>query len=48
VRRFYALQLPHGGIWSTLLIAALGTAALAGFWVLSRRLGRGPAEAARE
>jgi len=44
IRRFYALELPHGAIWSTLLIAALGVAALAGFWVLSRRSGRGPAE----
>jgi cation-transporting P-type ATPase E len=42
VRNFYALQLPHSGIWSTLLIAALGVAALTGFWVLSRRHGRGP------
>ena len=48
VRRFYALELPHGAIWSTLLIAALGVAALAGFWVLSRRSGRGPAELTRE
>ena len=48
VRTFYALELPHGAIGSTLLIAALGAAALAGFWVLSRRPGRGPAEAARE
>jgi cation-transporting ATPase E len=35
VRTFYALQLPHGAIGSTLLIAALGAAALAAFWVLS-------------
>jgi cation-transporting ATPase E len=48
VRNFYALALPHGGIGSTLLIAALGAAALTGFWVLSRRHGRGPAELARE
>jgi len=48
VRRFYALELPHGAIGGTLLIAALGAAALAGFWVLSRRQGRGPAEVARE
>src|SRR6516165_2342979 len=48
VRRFYALELPHGAIWSTLLIAALGAAALAGFWVISRRAGRGPAEMTRE
>jgi len=48
VRRFYALQLPHGAIGSTLLIAALGAAALASWWVLSRRQRRGPAEVARE
>jgi hypothetical protein len=48
VRSFYALELPHGGIGSTLLIAALGAAALTGFWAISRRLGRAPAEAARE
>jgi cation-transporting P-type ATPase E len=46
VRNFYALELPHGAIRSTLLIAALGAAALTGFWVLSRRHGRRPAEAA--
>jgi cation-transporting ATPase E len=45
VRRFYALALPHGAIAGTLLIAALGVVALAGFWIVSRRLGRGPAEA---
>jgi cation-transporting ATPase E len=48
VRRFYALALPHGAIGSTLLIAALGAAALTGFWIVSRRLGRGPAEAVPE
>jgi len=48
VRRFYALQLPYGAVWSTLLIAALGAAALAGFWVFSRRRSRGPAQVARE
>jgi cation-transporting P-type ATPase E len=48
VRHFYALALPHGQIGSTLLIAALGAAALAGFWVVSRHLGRAPAEAAPE
>jgi cation-transporting ATPase E len=42
VRNFYALRLPHGAIGSTLLIAALGAAALSGFWVFSRRRGRGP------
>ena len=48
VRTFYKLELPHGAIGSSLLIAALGAAALTGFWVLSRRKGRGTAEAARE
>ena len=48
VRTFYKLELPQGAIGSTLLIAALGVAALAGFWVLSRRSGRGPAELTRE
>ena len=48
VRRFYALALPHGAIGGTLLIAALGAAALVGFWIVSRRLGRGPAEAVPE
>src|SRR6266576_1449193 len=40
VRNFYALALPHGAIGATLLIAALGAAALAGFWALSRHHGR--------
>jgi len=35
VRNFYALELPRGAIGGTLLIAALGAAALVGFWVLS-------------
>jgi hypothetical protein len=48
VRTFYALELPHGAIGGTLLIAALGAAALATFWIVSRRLGRGPAEAVPE
>jgi len=48
VRKFYALELPHGAIGSTPLIAALGAAALAGFWVVSRRQGRGPAAVASE
>ncbi len=42
VRRFYALQLPRSGLGATLAVAALGAAALAVFWVLSRRRGRGP------
>ncbi|HEX9528187.1 MAG TPA: HAD-IC family P-type ATPase, partial [Streptosporangiaceae bacterium] len=37
VRRFYSLELPHGDLGVTLLIAALGTAALAVFWVLAGR-----------
>jgi predicted neutral ceramidase superfamily lipid hydrolase len=48
VRHFYALALPHGTIGTTLLIAALGAAALTGFWALSRHHGRGPAEAATQ
>ena len=48
VRRFYALQLPHSGLGATLAVAALGAAALAGFWVLSRRRGRGPPPVVRE
>ena len=48
VRRFYALELPRGAIGSTLLIAALGAAALIGFWTLSSRQGRRPVEVARE
>ena len=47
VRRFYALQLPHSGFATTLIIAALGAAALAAFWVLSRQRGRGPPAAVR-
>ena len=47
VRTFYELELPHGALQGVLLIAALGAAALAGFWVLFRRRGRGPAEMTR-
>ena len=47
VRTFYELELPHGALQGVLLIAALGAAALAGFWVLSRRRGRGSAEMTR-
>ena len=47
VRRFYELQLPRTGLPVTLAVAALGTAALAGFWVLSRRRGGGPPGAVR-
>jgi cation-transporting P-type ATPase E len=38
VRRFYELDLQTTGLWVTLLIAALGAAAIVGFWVLSHRL----------
>ena len=48
VRRFYALQLPASGLAATLAIAALGAAALTGFWVLSRRRGRGPPPVVRK
>ena len=48
MRRFYALQLPHSGLATTLIIAALGAAALTGFWVLSRRRGRGPPPVVRQ
>jgi cation-transporting ATPase E len=48
VRSFYALELPHGAIGSTLVSAALGAAALAGFWLLSRRRGHAPASVVRE
>jgi len=48
MRRFCALQLPHTGLATTLVIAALGAAALAGFWVLSRRRGRGPPVVVRQ
>jgi cation-transporting ATPase E len=43
VRRFYALQLPHSGLATTLVIAALGAAALAGFWgrCATERSGKG-------
>jgi cation-transporting P-type ATPase E len=48
VRRFYELQLPRSGLATTLAVAALGAAALAGFWILSRRRGRGPPPAVRQ
>jgi hypothetical protein len=49
VRRFYALQLPHGEVTTTLAVAAAsGVAALACFWVLSRRRGREPPPAVRD
>ena len=45
VRNFYALELPRSELGVTLLIAAVGAAALAGFWLLTRRTAgaaRGP------
>jgi cation-transporting ATPase E len=36
VRHFYALDLPGSGLWATLMIAALGAAALVTFWALFR------------
>ena len=41
VRTFYKLELPHSALQGTLLIAALGAAALTVFWILSRRQGQG-------
>ena len=37
VRRFYALELPRGELALTLLVAAVGAAALTGFWIRTRR-----------
>jgi cation-transporting ATPase E len=37
VRGFYALELPRGEVWITVLVAALGAAAVAAFWLISRR-----------
>jgi cation-transporting ATPase E len=39
IRRFYELELPHGQLGITLLIAALGAGALAGLWAYRRRRG---------
>jgi cation-transporting ATPase E len=38
VRAFYELDLPHGYLGITMLIAFLGSAALVGFWLLSSRV----------
>src|SRR5215467_3020538 len=48
VRNFYALEVPRDVLGETLLIGALGIAALLGFWVIYRRRGRKPADVARE
>jgi hypothetical protein len=37
VRRFYELELPHGYIGLTLLVAAIGAGALTAFWLFIRR-----------
>jgi cation-transporting P-type ATPase E len=47
VRGFYALEVPRGELWIALLVAAVGAASLAAFWVISRRRGRRPRPAAR-
>ncbi|HET7245689.1 MAG TPA: HAD-IC family P-type ATPase [Streptosporangiaceae bacterium] len=47
VRGFYALEVPRGELWIALLVAAIGSASLAAFWVISRRRGWGPRPAAR-
>jgi hypothetical protein len=41
VRNFYALELPRSELGVTLLVAGLGAAALAGFWLLTRRTAGG-------
>jgi cation-transporting P-type ATPase E len=43
VRNFYALEVPRDVLGETLLIGALGIAAMLGFWVIYRRRGRKPA-----
>jgi cation-transporting P-type ATPase E len=47
VRGFYALELPRGELVITLLIAGIGVASLAVFWVVFARRGRRPRRAAR-
>lgn len=42
VRRFYELELPHGYLGITLLIAAAGVAALTGYWLVRGRGHLGP------
>src|SRR5215813_3509374 len=44
VRNFYALDVPRDALGQTLLIGALGIAAMLGFWVIFRRRGRRPAD----
>jgi cation-transporting ATPase E len=47
VRAFYALELPSAVLGGTLLIGFAGATVLATGWLLSHRLGRGPAAAGR-
>jgi len=42
VRAFYELDLPHGYLGITMLIAFLGSAALVGFWLLSSPVSAAP------
>jgi cation-transporting P-type ATPase E len=44
VRRFYELDLPHGYLTITLLVAAAGAVALSAFWLILRGRVRGQAE----
>jgi len=47
VRSFFAVELPRSELGVMLLIAGIGTALLAGLWVISRRWSRRPRPAAR-
>jgi cation-transporting ATPase E len=47
VRNFYALEVPRDVLGETLLIGALGIAAMLGFWVIYRRRSRKAAAVAR-
>jgi hypothetical protein len=48
VRHLYALELPRGELRPTLLIAALGVAALTAFWLITRTRDRPRTPAAAE
>lgn len=48
MRHFYALELPRGELGLTLLIAAVGVAALTGFWVIAHSRDRPRSPAAGE
>jgi cation-transporting ATPase E len=45
VRHFYALSLPDQILGQTIAIGVIASAVLGAWWEISRRLGRGPAEA---